>query len=161
VLDAVRATRSPFDPTEVVKEYCEFLKTYGVLSAVGDHYAREWPKAEFAKQGILYELSEKTKSELYLATIPVLTSRRVELLDIEKMKSECRGLERRGGRSGKDSIDHPPRGSDDNANAVAGVIYLASEHAGQFVIPEAYGERTCTEWTFYREGLSELSTRDR
>jgi len=161
VLDAVRATRPPFDPTEVVKEYCEFLKTYGVLSAVGDHYAGEWPKAEFAKNGILYELSEKTKAELYLAAIPVFTSRRVELLDIEKMKNEFRRLERRRGRSGKDSIDHPPRGSDDIANAVAGVICLASESAGQFVIPEACGERTCTEWTFYREGLSGLSARER
>src|SRR5262245_54268718 len=161
VLDAVRASRSPFDPTEVVKEYCEFLKTYGVLSAVGDHYAGEWPKAEFAKQGVLYVLSEKTKSELYLAAIPVFTSRRVELLDIEKIKNEFRRLERRRGRSGKDSIDHPPRGSDDIANAVAGVICLASESAGQFVIPEACGERTCTEWTFYREGLSGLSARER
>src|SRR5262245_57821362 len=161
VLDAVRATRPPFDPAGVVKEYSEFLKAYGALSAVGDHYAGEWPKAEFAKHGILYELSEKTKSELYLAAIPVFTSRRVELLDIDRMKNEFRRLERRRGRSGKDSIDHPPRGSDDIANSVAGVIYLASEHAGQLVIPEAFGERTCTEWTFYREGLSELSTRDR
>jgi hypothetical protein len=30
------------------------------------------------------------------------------------------GLERRTGRSGKDSIDHAPNGHDDLANAVAG-----------------------------------------
>src|SRR5215467_7570656 len=96
VLDAVRATRPPFDPAEVVKEYSEFLKTYGALSVVGDSYGGEWPKAEFAKHGILYELSEKTKSELYLAAIPVFTSRRVELLDNEKVKTEFRRLERMG-----------------------------------------------------------------
>jgi hypothetical protein len=127
----------------------------------GDNYGGEWPKAEFAKHSINYELSEKTKSELYLAMIPLLTSRRVELLDNEKMKTEFRRLERRRGRSGKDNIDHPPRGSDDIANAVAGVTCLASEHAGQFVIPEAYGERVASHWNFYLEGLSGLSTQER
>src|SRR5215470_3310229 len=95
ILDAIRATRSPFDPSEVVKEYSEFLKSYRLNSILGDNYGGEWPKAEFAKHGILYELSEKTKSELYLATIPVFTSRRIELLDIEKLKTEFRRLERR------------------------------------------------------------------
>jgi Terminase large subunit, ATPase domain len=161
ILDAVRATRPPFDPAELVKEYCEFLKAYHVLTIIGDAYAGEWPKAEFAKHGITYELCEKTKSELYLATIPVFTSKRIDLLDIEKMKTEFRRLERRRGRSGKDTIDHPPRGSDDIANAVAGVTCLTLEHGGQFVMPEAYGEITCSDLTFYREGLAQGPTRDR
>src|SRR5437899_2866195 len=159
VLDAVRAIRPPFDPGEVVKEYCEVSKLYGLTSLVGDNYGGEWPKAEFAKHGIHYELSEKTKSELYLAMIPVLTSRRIELLDIDKMKSEFRRLERRRGRSGKDSIDHPPRGSDDIANSIAGIIGLASQNAGESVMPEVYGERTCTDWNFYAERLSGLNER--
>src|SRR6266542_3148217 len=161
VLDAVRATRPPFDPEEVVKEYCLFLKLHGISNVVGDNYAGEWPVAEFAKNGIGYELSENTKSGLYLAMIPVLTSKRIELLDNEKMKTEFRRLERRRGRSGKDSIDHPPRGSDDIANAVSGVICLASEHAGQFVMPEAYGEITCSDLTFYMDGLARQPTRER
>ena len=103
ILDAVRATRPPFDPSEVVKDYSGLVKAYGLIGGIGDHYAGEWPKAEFAKHGILYELSEKTKSELYLAAIPVFTSKRVELLDIEKLKTEFRRLERRRGRSGKDT----------------------------------------------------------
>jgi Terminase large subunit, ATPase domain len=161
ILDAIRAARPPFDPAEVVKEYSQISKAYGLASVIGDNYGGEWPKAEFAKHGITYELSEKTKSELYLATIPVFTSRRIELLDIEKMKTEFRRLERRRGRSGKDSIDHPPRGSDDIANAVSGVICLAFEHAGQFVMPEAYGEITCSDLTFYMEGLAQGPMRDR
>jgi hypothetical protein len=84
----------------------------------------------------------------------VFTSKRLELLDIEKLKTEFRRLERRRGRSGKDSIDHPPRGSDDIANAVAGVICLASEHGGQFFVPEAYGERVSSKWN-YLEGLND------
>jgi hypothetical protein len=161
ILDAIRATRSPFDPSEVVQEYSEFLKSYGLNIILGDNYGGEWPKAEFAKHGILYELSEKTKSELYLAAIPVFTSRRIGLLDIEKLKTEFRRLERRRGRSGKDTIDHPPRGSDDIANSVAGVIWVTLEHAGQSVIPEAYGERVCSDLNFYLEGLSSRPTPDR
>ena len=161
ILDAIRAVRPPFNPSEVVKEYSEFLKSYRLNSLLGDNYGGEWPKAEFAKHGILYELSEKTKSELYLATIPVFTSRRIELLDIEKLKTEFRRLERRRGRSGKDTIDHPPRGSDDIANAVAGVACATLEHAGQFVMPEACGERVCSDLNFYLEGLSASPVRDR
>jgi hypothetical protein len=126
VLDAIKATKPPFDPSEVTKEYSDFLKLFGVGSVVGDNYAGEWPVTEFAKNGIGYEQAEKNKSDLYLSLIPVMTSGAVELLDNEKLKTELRRLERRRGRSGKDSIDHPPRGSDDIANAVAGAIYLAS-----------------------------------
>jgi len=161
ILDAVRATRPPFDPSEVAKEYSEVSKAYGLASVIGDNYGGEWPKAEFAKHGITYDLSEKTKSELYLATIPVFTSKRIELLDNDRMKTEFRRLERRRGRSGKDTIDHPPRGSDDTANAVSGVICLASDHAGQFVMPEAYGETTCNHLNFYLEGLAREPIRGR
>jgi len=95
VLDLIRATRSPFDPSEVVKDYSQVLKAYGLSNALGDNYGGEWPKAEFAKHGITYELCEKARSELYLAAIPVFTSKRLELLDIEKLKTEFRRL--RGG----------------------------------------------------------------
>ena len=157
VLDLIRATRSPFDPSEVVKDYSQVLKAYGLSNALGDNYGGEWPKAEFAKHGITYELCDKAKSELYLAAVPVFTSKRLELLDIEKLKTEFRRLERRRGRSGKDSIDHPPRGSDDMANAVAGVIWLISEHAGQFFLPESCGERVSSKWN-YLDGLSKQTT---
>jgi hypothetical protein len=161
ILDAVRATRPPFDPATVVKDYCDFMKCYRVNSVVGDAYGGEWPKAEFAKHSITYKLSEKTKSELYLTAIPVFTSKRVQLLDIEKMKTEFRRLERHRGRSGRDTIDHPPRGSDDIANSVAGVIWLVSEHGGQVTMPAVYGDRICSRWNFYTEGLSELPASER
>ena len=34
-------------------------------------------------------------------------------------------LERRTSRGGRDSIDHPPSGHDDIANAIAGLAYVA------------------------------------
>src|SRR5262249_2972161 len=160
VLDLIRATRSPFDPSEVVKDYSQVLKAYGLSTALGDNYGGEWPKAEFAKHGMTYEPCEKAKSDLYLAAVPVFTSKRLELLDIEKLKTEFRRLERRRGRSGKDSIDHPPRGSDDMANASVGAIWLVSEHGSQFFAPESYGERVSSKWN-YLDGLTGHSAAER
>jgi hypothetical protein len=76
------------------------------------------------KHGIAYEVSDKNRSQLYLELIPALSSKRVELLDHRGLINELRRLERRRGRSGKDSIDHPAQLSDDMANSVAGVVNL-------------------------------------
>src|SRR5262249_44690709 len=127
----------------------------------GDNYGGEWPKAEVAKKGIAYELSELHKSDLYFNLISVFCSRKGELLGKEKLKNELCRVERRRGRSGQDSIEDPPRGRGDIANAVAGVTYVTLEHSGQSTMPEAYGERVCTNWNFYMEGLANGSVRDR
>jgi hypothetical protein len=93
---------------------------YRVFNVFGDAYGGEWPITEFAKHGVTYQLSELNRSQLYLAMIPVLNSKRCELPDNRRMIEEFRRLERRRGRSGKDSIDHPAYGgSDDIANSVA------------------------------------------
>jgi hypothetical protein len=124
ILDLLRAWTSPFDPGVVVAEAAEILKAYGVLSVTGDNYGGEWPVASFRAHGIAYERCEKSKSELYLAFVPVTNSDGVELPDDKRLFNELRRLERRRGRTGKDTIDHPPRLHDDLANAVAGVSYL-------------------------------------
>ena len=54
-------------------------------------------------------------------------SRGVELPDDKRLLTELSRLERKRGRAGKDSIDHPPRLHDDLANSVAGVSYLLSD----------------------------------
>src|SRR5262245_4432848 len=125
IVDLVKAWKPPFDPSVVTQECAEVLKPYRVKIIAGDNYGGEWPVGEFRKHGIAYQLSELNRSQLYLALIPVLNSRRSELPDDRRMIEEFRRLERRRGRSGKDSIDHPAYGgSDDIANAVAGAIGL-------------------------------------
>ena len=91
---------------------------------VGDKFAGLWPVETFAKFNILYEQSAAPKSDLYRDLLPVLNSRRAELLDHPKLFNQLVSLERRTGRGGKDSIDHPPGAAyyDDLANACAGVI---------------------------------------
>lgn len=129
VLDVVREVKPPFSPEGVVDEFCETLKKYRVSKVVGDRYAGEWPREQFRKRGIDYHPAAKPKSDLYRDLLPTINSGRVDLLDHDRLIAQLCSLERRTARSGKDSIDHPPGGYDDLANAVAGVIHLTlSEH---------------------------------
>ena len=58
----------------------------------------------------------------YRDLLPLINSGACDLLDSDKMKAQLVSLERRIARGGKDSIDHPPGGHDDIANAAAGVL---------------------------------------
>lgn len=124
VLDAVREVRPPFSPEAVVQEFAALLKSFGIRSVVGDRYAGEWPRERFRVAGIKYELSELPKGGLYIETLPLLHSGKVELLDVPRLASQLCGLERRTSRGGRDSIDHAPGGHDDLANAAAGALLL-------------------------------------
>jgi hypothetical protein len=126
VLDCVREVRAPFSPESVVEDFCKTLASYGVTKVTGDRYAGEWPREQFAKRKIDYVPSEKVKSDVYRDMLPLLNSRKCQLLDIRRLISQLHGLERRTARGGKDSIDHAPGAHDDLANAVAGAIVLAA-----------------------------------
>ena len=67
-----------------------------------------------------------SKSDLYSALLPRVNAHQVELLDVPQLVQQLGNLERRTARSGRDSIDHPPRQRDDLANAVAGVCSLVA-----------------------------------
>lgn len=125
VLDAVREVRPPFSPESVVAEFAQLLKSYRITKVCGDRYAGEWPREQFRKFGITYEAAAKPKSDLFRDLLPMLNSRRVELLDHPKLISQLVGLERRTARSGRDSIDHAPGAHDDVANAAAGALLSA------------------------------------
>jgi hypothetical protein len=122
VLDAVRETRAPFDPEATVADFAALLRRYGIDRVTGDRYGGEWPRQRFKEHGISYEPSARPKSDLYLSLLPLLTTGRVELLDIPRLAAQLVGLERRTARSGRDSVDHIPGGHDDIANSVAGAL---------------------------------------
>ena len=107
VVDCVREYTPPFSPESVVTEFVTLLKQYRVHTVVGDRYGGEWPREQFRKLGCEYELSDKAKSELYSALLPVLNFGQVELLDHPRILQQLLRLERRTSRGGKDSIDHP------------------------------------------------------
>ena len=114
--------RAPFDPEAAVGEFAATLRRYGVDRVVGDRYGGEWPRQRFREHGIAYEPSARPKSDLYLGLLPLLTTGRVELLDMPRLTAQLVNLERRTARSGKDSVDHILGGHDDIANSVAGVL---------------------------------------
>jgi hypothetical protein len=130
IIDALRARKPPFSPDAVVDEFAEVLKAYRCTRVSGDRYAGEWPRERFRVRDIGYDLAEKPKSDLYRDLLPLLNSKRVDLLDDQRLVTQLVGLERRTARSGKDSIDHGPGSHDDVCNAVAGVAGLLATGSG-------------------------------
>jgi hypothetical protein len=108
-----------------VAEFAPVLKSYGIAFVTGDRYAGRWPRDEFEKHGITYEPSDLDRSGLYREMLAAMNSGRVELPPDDVTARQFAGLERRTARSGKDTIDHAPGGSDDRANAVAGAVVAA------------------------------------
>lgn len=131
VLDALRERKPPFSPEAVVADYAEVIKSYGLSSVTGDRYAGEWPREQFRKQGIRYDLADKTRSDLYRDLLPSLNSGRVDLLDSRILVSQLVGLERRVARGGRESIDHAPGAHDDLANAAAGALVRVIDDAAR------------------------------
>jgi hypothetical protein len=140
VLDCVREVMAPFSPESVVEGFCDTLKQYQIDKVYGDRYAGEWPREQFAKRNVTYEPSEKVKSDIYRDMLPLLNSRKCELLDNRRLISQLHGLERRTARGGKDSIDHDPGAHDDLANAVAGCLVLAAGEIDSVTLYRKFGE---------------------
>jgi hypothetical protein len=151
IIDLVRGTPSgaQFDPDIVTMEYASLLKQYGVRSAVGDHYAAQWVAVAWSRVGVTYQQAELPKSQIYLEALPCFTRNAVSLPNHPKLLRELRLLERRTHRSGRDTVDHGPRGHDDYANAVCGCLRMLSSgllydirKLADAVIPESEAELT-------------------
>jgi hypothetical protein len=80
--------------------------------------------------------SAAPKSELYRDLLPVLNSGGASLLDAPRLVNQLISLERRTARGGRTSIDHPPGGYDDLANAVAGALALAVKPEAAVTVEE-------------------------
>jgi hypothetical protein len=115
VIDAVEERRAPCNPADVVAEFAALLRAYEITRVTGDRYAGEWPREAFRRYAIAYDCADRPKSELYRELLPRLTSRRVTLPDHPRLSAQLCALERRTGRSGRDTIDHPPGGHEKRA----------------------------------------------
>jgi hypothetical protein len=136
VLDAVRERQPPFSPEAVVSEFAATLRAYRCASVTGDKYAGEFPRELFRKCGVTYTPAERSKSELYVELLPLINSRRVDLLDDRKAIAQLVGLERRTSRVGKDSIDHAPGAHDDRINSIAGAVVTAAAYSPMVISDE-------------------------
>ena len=130
VVDALRGAKPPFDPQEATGEFADLAKQYRITGVVGDNYAGEWVAAAWEKTGISYAKCDLVKSKLYLECLPLFSRNVVIVPNHARLLKELRQLERRSSRAGRDSVDHPPHGSDDYANALVGVLRCLSDHLG-------------------------------
>lgn len=112
-------------PAAIVEEFAAILRSYRISRAHGDRYAGRWPADEFRKHGIEYTASNRDRSALYLEFMARINSGAVILPPCQKMQRQLANLERRAHRGGRDTIDHPPGGHDDRANAAAGAVAFA------------------------------------
>lgn len=128
VLDLIREAKPPFRPQEVVKDFSEVLKNYGISLIKSDRYAGEWVSSSFRDQGIMVENSELSASAIYLNFLPLISNGSIELLDNKRLISQFRILERKTRAGGKDLITHPPFSwaYDDLSNAASGACVFAS-----------------------------------
>ncbi|TQE98194.1 MAG: hypothetical protein FKY71_15125 [Spiribacter salinus] len=120
IVDVLRDRKGP--PGAIVAEYAHLLHLYHCRSVIGDKYAGQWPAQEFSRHDIRYIHADKAKSDLYIETLAAINNRRVELPDSDRLLNQFSMLERKTSRAGRDSIDHPPGGHDDLANAIAGLV---------------------------------------
>ncbi len=127
IIDCLREVTPPLSPEAAVADFARTLKNYRVHRVSGDHYAGIWPVELFGRHNVVYEQNAAPKSDLYRDFLPLLNSKRVDLLDHPKCVSQLIGLERRTARGGRDSIDHAPGAHDDLANAVAGLAAINSK----------------------------------
>lgn len=120
VIDQGARNGGTFSPEEAVRKFADVLKLYNCQVVTGDAYAKEWPRQAFMKHGIVYQVSEKNRSQLYANLEPLINAGEVELLDISKLTQQFIGLIRKG-----EKIDHPPGEHDDWINAAGGALVLA------------------------------------
>jgi len=125
ILDLLRRQTPPFNPGEVVAEFCQVLKEYRCTEISGDKYAAEWVTSSFRAHGITYKNSERDRSQIFQEAVPLFTRGQAILLDHKVLISELSGLERQVRPLGKEMIAHGPGGHDDVANAACGALVLA------------------------------------
>jgi hypothetical protein len=60
VLDCVREIRAPFQPENVVIDFCQTLSSYGIGTVTGDRYAGEWPREQFSKRNVTLQAERES-----------------------------------------------------------------------------------------------------
>lgn len=118
------------DPAEVRGWVSRLVAFYGlsITSVSYDGFQSLESLSLYRRAGIRSQrISLDTSSEPYNVFRRALYDGRIKMVRSEMLRSELSTLEY---HAEKDKIDHPPRGSKDVADAVAGAIYAASIYRG-------------------------------
>jgi hypothetical protein len=126
VADVLRGHDAPLNPQATTHELAALVKEY-CSEIVGDNYSAAWVETAWRSCGVPYKRSELPNSQLYLESLPLFMRGAVSIADHKRLVRELRLLERRTSRLGRDLVDHGRGGSDDHANALAGVLQALSK----------------------------------
>jgi hypothetical protein len=138
VVDVATEWMPPFDPGPVVADIANLAEQYGVSRVSGDRHAEGWVTEAFARVGLAFDVSDRTRSDIYTGVLPLFASGRIKIPDNARLVHELVTLERHPGRTGKDAITHPKGGADDLANAVSGAAVKVISDAKPVMIKRQY-----------------------
>jgi hypothetical protein len=126
VVDLIRERTPRFVPAEVIREYSQLLKLFGVYEVRGDSFGGGLVSDEWQRNGIIFRPSDYTTSETYLRALPILLAQRCRLLDNATLRRQLTSLER-SVTSTRETVSHPNVASahDDVATAVCGALVAA------------------------------------
>lgn len=124
IVDVVRSQAPKFNPLEITSYYAALVKQYNISKVIGDKFSGDYASNNWAKENISYERSEKTKSELYLEAESPFNTERVDIPSKELAIIQLKNLIRKTRSGGKDSVDTDSGQPEDEANVIAGIIYL-------------------------------------
>jgi hypothetical protein len=112
-----------------VREIADIVKRYNLQprEVHGDKYASKWTVERFASEGVIYQQNDADKSVYYLELEPLFSTDRIQILDNPELVRELRLLEKRPRATGKTLVDHPLRGHNDLANALAVSAFFAKK----------------------------------
>jgi hypothetical protein len=155
IVDCIIEIKPPFSPPDAVARISDMLRSYNSITRVtGDRWGLGFVESEFRRHGIEMDYSDKTRSDVYRESLPVIRSGRARVLDHDRMVNQFVALERRVLPGGGERIDHPQRQGhhDDISNTVAGLLCLLStDLRGAAGWLEYY--RRLTEASFNRSGV--------
>jgi hypothetical protein len=134
VLDVLRERRPRFVPAHVVSEFADLLHRYHCREVTGDRFSGGWCASEFQAHRINYRPSALSKSELYLAVLPMLSAGDAVLLDDERLRRQLSELERRAHAGNRESVDRRANLPDDLANVACGALVLTAQRTGRAII---------------------------
>ena len=130
LLDCMREVRPPFSPETVTLEVQLLLQIVSHLGGCRVIAMRVNGRANVSGSAASpMPCPRRSAPILYRDLLPLLNSRRVDSSTTRGSCHQLTSLERRTARSGRDTIDHPPREHDDLSNAVAGALPAAQKQA--------------------------------
>ncbi len=140
VLDCIRERKPRFVPAAVVADFAALAKAYRVTEVRGDKWAGGFHAEEWKRNGINYQPSGKTTSEIFLSALPMLMAGKARLLDDRTLRQQLAGLERRAPASGRETVSHGSAASahDDVAAVACGALVCARPrvaHHGDLGLP--------------------------